>query len=85
MFEELKLFYAMITCRSCHFLGHHKNLPGRYFSPSIIVILFISELLQKQHLCLNAPFDLIEGSVNCWVIGKETVSSARLFHAKLCK
>ena len=73
MLKKLKMFYA-IACWSCDFLGHTKELPVHYFSP-IIVILFISGVHHRHHLSLNAPFDAIEGSVNCWVIGKETVSS----------
>ena len=47
-----------------------------YISP-VIVILFTSGVLQTHHLSfyLSAPFNVIEGSVNCWVIGKETARS----------
>ncbi len=74
MLKELKLLYAMIACRSCDFLRHTEKLPLNYFSP-IIVVLFSSGVLQRHHLCLNAPFDAIEGSVNRRMIGKATVSS----------
>ena len=51
VFKELKLFHA-IACRSCHFLRLNKTSAAHYFSP-IIVIQFISGVLQKHHLRPN--------------------------------
>ena len=76
MFDKNQPSWLFIGSESTHFLGLNKNSPVRYFSP-IIVILFISGVLQKHHHSLSAPCNVIEGSVNCWVIGKEKVSYSR--------
>ena len=50
--EELK-FFNSIACRSFHFLGLDQEfLSVNYFSP-IIIIQFISGVLQKHHLCIS--------------------------------